>query len=59
MLIDCSTASLIFFCVNFPSIKEDGFIYNVLSFIHSLASSQSMYYIAGPLLGVKDGRIEE
>ena len=59
LLIDCSTASLIFFCVNFHSIKEDGFIHNVLSFIHSLASPQSMYYIAGPLLGVKDGRIQE
>ena len=43
----------------FPFDKEDGFIYNVLSFIHSLDSLQSIYYIAGPLLDVKDVRIQE
>lgn len=58
-LSDCSTGPLIFFLLNFPSIKEDGFTYNILSLIHSLASPQNLYYIAGPLLGVKGIRIQE
>lgn len=57
-LFNCSAGPLLSFPLNFSSIKEGGFLGNILSLV--LASPQSMYYLhCRPSTSVRDIRIQE